>query len=98
MKRIHPTHAPALARQEAALLPAMRRGLPRKVFAWGPCGPGLPAVEEAPASAHQVEPVPRRRGSAAGRAILHAEGVSLPGVTPMSGIGLALAREEDWPQ
>lgn len=98
MKRIHPTHAPALARQEAALLPAMRRGLPRNLL---PPTPNLrfrPAVEEAPASAHQVEPVPRRRGSAAGRAILHAEGVSLPGVTPMSGIGLALAREEDWPQ
>ena len=98
MKRIHPTQAPALARQEAALLPAMRRGLPRNLL---PPTPNLrfrPAVEEAPASAHQAEPVPRRRGSAAGRAILHAEGVSLPGVTPMSGIGLALAREEYWPE
>lgn len=98
MKRIHPTHAPALARQEAALLPAMRRGLPRNLL---PPTPNLrfrPAVEEAPASAHQAEPVPRRRGSAAGRAILHAEGVSLPGVTPMSGIRLAPSWEEEWPQ
>ena len=98
MKRIHPTHAPALARQEAALLPAMRRGLPRNLL---PPTPNLrfhPAVEKAAASTCQEAPAPRRRGSAAGRAILHAEGVSLPGVTPMSGIRLAPAWEEDWPQ
>ena len=98
MKRIHPTHAPALARQEAALLPAMRRGLPRNLLPPAQALRFRPAAEEAPASARQAEPAPRRRGSAAGRAILHAEGVSLPGVTPMSGIGLALAREEGWPQ
>ena len=96
MKRIHPTHAPALAPQEAALLPAMRQGLPRNLLPPTPTLRFRPAVEEAPAS--QPESAPRRRGSAAGRAILHAEGVSLPGVTPMSGIGLALAREEDWPE
>ena len=58
MKRIHPTHAPALARQEAALLPAMRRGLPRNLL---PPMPNLrfrPAVEETPASALQAEPAP----------------------------------------
>ena len=90
MKRIHPTHAPALARQEAAL--------PRNLLPPAQALRFRPAVEEAPASARQAEPAPQRRGSAAGRAILHAEGVSLPGVTPMSGIGLALAREENWPQ
>ena len=98
MKRIHPTHAAALARQEAALLPAMRRGLPRSLLP--PTQPlrFRPAVEEASASTRPAEPAPRRRGSAAGRAILRAEGVSLPGVTPMSGIGLARDREEYWPE
>lgn len=97
MKRIHPTHAPALARQEAALLPAMRRGLPRNLLPPVPPLRFRPAVEEAPVSAHQPEPAPRRRGSAAGRAILRAEGVSLPGVRPMSGISMTPSREEDWP-
>lgn len=98
MKRIHPTHAPALARQEAAMLPAMRRGLPRNLLPPTPTLRFRPAVEETPASAHQAGSAPRRRGSAAGRAILHAEGVSLPGVTPMSGIRLEPSWEKHWPE
>ena len=66
-------HRPAMAPQEAALLPAL-----------APVYPTIPLREADFRPMHSkcsMQPqIPR---SAAGRAILHAEGVHLPGVTRM---------------
>ncbi|MGN0779916.1 MAG: hypothetical protein ACI4MJ_12245 [Aristaeellaceae bacterium] len=89
MKQPIPAHAPTLA--------PLRRRLPRNLLP--PAQPlhFQPAQAAAPASAPPAAPEPRRRGSAAGRAILHAPGVSLPGVTAMSGLGLEPLWMDDWP-
>lgn len=64
-------HIPAMLPQEAAMLPAL---LP------GHFTMQLKAEHFVPAEAPQQS---ERRGSPAGRAILHAGGVNLPGVQPM---------------
>lgn len=76
MKKTPSAHAPALAPQEAALLPA----LPRNLLMPGPELDFRPAEELADVQVQRQ----RVRRSAAGRAILHARGVSMPGVTPMA--------------
>ena len=85
MKRIAQAHAPATLPQEAALLPALparKSSKPRNLMIPPPDLVFRPVVAEDASKAPQVHP--SRRGSAAGRAILHAAGVSVPGVTAMS--------------
>jgi len=81
MKRIAQAHAPATLPQEAALLPALparKSSKPRNLMIPPPDLVFRPVVAE------DASKERRRLGSAAGRAILHAAGVSVPGVTAMS--------------
>ncbi len=87
MKRIAQTHAPATLPQEAALLPALparKSSKPRNLMIPPPDLVFRPVMAEAEPTPKASQAAPRRRGSAAGRAILHAAGVSVPGVTAMS--------------
>jgi len=61
-------HKPAMSPQEAALLPA---------------GHFTMQLDESHFVPVRGVEAPIRRGSPAGRAILHADGVNLPGVQPM---------------
>lgn len=69
MMRLNHAHTPAMSPQEAAMLPAMNGGSPGHL--------------QMPLNPAHFMPIRRttavRRGSAAGRAVLHARGVSLPG-------------------
>lgn len=77
MTRYTNAHEPAMTLQEAAMLPAI-----------APASPGylvmpLDASHFVPVTDVQEASAPRQ-GSAAGRAILRADGVNLPGVGRMS--------------
>lgn len=65
-------------------LPARKSSKPRNLMIPPPDLVFRPLAAEAETESKAPEATPRRRGSAAGRAILHAAGVSVPGVTAMS--------------
>ena len=80
MMRYVNTHAPAMLPQEAALLPAQGAPAARPGRLTMPANDShfIPVTED-------VQPVSvQRRGSVAGRAVLTAAGISLPGVQGMS--------------
>ena len=82
MMRMNGARSPALMPQEAAMLPAQsaEQTIPRQGRLL------MPRREEdfVPVQAEAAQPASIRRGSAAGRAILRAAGISMPGVGSMS--------------
>lgn len=80
MTRYTNAHEPAMTVQEAAMLPAIAASNPGRLAMPLNASHFIP-VTMAEAETEATAEV--RRGSAAGRAILHADGVNLPGVSRM---------------
>lgn len=89
MQRYLNAHEPALLPQEAALLPALPSGTRqtrlRPNMIWPQSEEHFRAFEVGDTVYHVPEtPAAQTRGSVAGRSVLAAAGISLPGVTGMS--------------